>query len=169
MIIKGKGFVLRPFRIGDEKNLVENINDIDVYRNTCRIPKKYTLKLATDWIAYSKTSLKKNNELIFAIDIESRVVGSIGFQNILSHKAEIGYWIGRKYRNKGIISQAIKLATNFGFNKMKLRRISAPVFYFNKKSAHVLKKNGYKLEGTMKNFHVKDKKPINALLFAKTK
>lgn len=67
------------------------------------------------------------------------------------------------------MTKAVKLFTNFGFNKLKLRRIYANVFSINGASAKVLEKNGYKLEGKMKNYHIKDGKLTDALLYAKTK
>ncbi|GAG41967.1 unnamed protein product, partial [marine sediment metagenome] len=62
-----------------------------------------------------------------------------------------------------------KKATKFGFEKIKLRRIYACVFPFNKASMKVLKKNGYKLEGVLRKEIKKGNKLLDNYLFAKVK
>lgn len=164
-------FILRKFRKGDEKSLSKNINDKEISKYTTRIPHPYRLKDAKKWIAHSikEHNKKKLREINFVIDINEDVAGSISLMNIESHKAEIGYWLAKKYWNKGIMTEAVKLVANFGFSKLKLNRIYAPVFSFNKKSARVLEKNKFAFEGLMKKFHNKDEKLYDALLFAKVK
>jgi len=105
----------------------------------------------------------------FVIDIDGRVVGSIGFSNIEGHKAEIGAWLAEKYWNRGIMTEAARLATKFGFEKLKLKRIYAYTFSFNKASMKVLKKNGYKFEGILRKNIKKDNKFFDDYLFAKVK
>ena len=85
------------------------------------------------------------------------------------HKAQIGYWIARKLWNKGIMTNAVRIITEFGFKKLKSKRISANVFLPNKASVRVLEKNNYKLERILRKYHLKDGKLIDALVFAKTK
>jgi len=167
MIIKSKKFILRPYRKGDEESLRENINDKEIYRYTCNIPHPYLKKDAKEWI--NKNTKPNKKEVNFAVDINGKVVGCIGFRNIEKHKAEIGYWLGKKYWGKGIVSEALKHVSNFGFKNLKLKRIYAPIFVANKRSRRVLEKNKYKFEGKMKNYYMKDGKLIDCLLYAKTK
>jgi len=169
--IKSKRFILRPYRKSDEKSLQKNINDKDVYKYTDRIPYPYRLVDAKNWIrkCINSSRKKKRTEFNFAIDINGQVVGGIGFDSIKGHKAEIGYWLGKKYWNQGIMREAIKLVTNFGFRKLKLKRITAHVFQKNKVSAHILEKNNYKLEGILRKNHLKDGKLYDELLYAKVK
>ena len=166
-----KKFVLRLYKRGDEKSLAKNINDKKVYRNTLSIPYPYTLKDAKEWITKNLKEAKKKNpgEINFVIDIDNEVAGSVGISKIKGHKAEIGYWLAEKYRNKGIMTKAVNLATKFGFDKLKLKRIYAHVFLFNKASRQVLKKAGYKFEGTLKKNNKKDNKFLDDYLFAKVK
>ena len=103
MIIKGKGFILRPYRKGDEKSLQENINHRNIYRYTCRISYPYKIEYARQWINYCTNELKKKmpKEFVLAIDVDGKVVGNVGFQKIENHKAEIGYCIGKKILEQG--------------------------------------------------------------------
>jgi len=170
-IIKSKNFILRPFRKGDEKSLAENINNKKIYRNTLVIPYPYTLKDAREWVTKNlkEARKKKPKEINFVIDINGEAAGSIGFSKIQEHKAEIGYWLAEKYWGKGIMPQAVKLITKFGFEKLKLRRIYAKVFFFNKPSMRVLEKAGYKFEGILRKNVMKDGKFIDNHIFAKVK
>ncbi len=171
VIIKSKHFILRPFRKGDEKSLIEGINSKEIFRNTLRIPYPYTLKDAKEWLKKTSKDRKKKKPTAFnlAIDINDEVIGGIGFNEIEEHRAEIGYWLAEKHWGEGIMTQAVKVMTNFGFEKLKLRRIYACVFSFNKASMRVLEQNGYKLEGILRKEIRKGKKLLDDYLYAKVK
>ncbi len=168
-IIKKKNFILRPFKKGDEFSLKENINNKKIAKNTKRIPYPYTLKDAKNWIKKNLKEYKKKKPKIinFVIEIDGKVAGSVGFSEIEAFKAEISYWLAEKYWNRGIMTEAVKLITKYGFKKLKLKRIYARVFKFNQASKRVLEKGGYKLEGLMKKDVQKDGKYFNIYIFAK--
>ncbi|MCH7759454.1 GNAT family N-acetyltransferase [Patescibacteria group bacterium] len=171
MVIKTKRFILRPFRKGDEFTLAKNINNKKIYKYTQNIPYPYTLDHARVWVKVNlkEQKRKKPKKLNFVIEIDREVAGSIGFNKIYVHKAEIGYWLAEKYWDNGIMTQSLKLVSKFGFEKLKLKSIFATVFYSNKASARVLGKAGYKKEGLLKNHIIKDKKLKNVYLFTKLK
>lgn len=170
-IIRSKKFILRPFRKGDEASLIENINNKKIARNTLRISYPYTLKDARFWINRNLKldKNKKKTEINFAIVINGKVVGGIGLDKIYGHCAEIGYWLGEKYWGQGIMTEAVKLVTKYGFEKLGLRRIYAFTFPFNKASAAVLKNAGYKYEGKLRKHVKKGNIFLDDLLFAKVK
>lgn len=169
--IKTKDFILRPFKKGDEFSLAKNINDKGIIRNTLIPFFPYTLKHAKDWVKKSlKEGKKKKPQIInFVIDINGEVVGSVGFSKIEGHRAMVGYWLARKYWNRGIMTKATKLVTKFGFEKLNYKRIYGYVFSFNKPSMKVLKKAGYKFEGILKKNTRKGNRFIDDHLFAKVK
>ena len=170
-VIKTKEFILRPYKKGDELSLRENINDKIIARNTQRVPFPYTPKDAKEWISINLKERKKENptKINFAIDINGEVIGSIGLHDIQGHKAELGYWLAKKHRGKGIITLALKKITEFGFNKLKFRRISANVYPWNKASMRVLEKAGYKFEGVLRKEVKKGNKFLDCHIFAKVK
>ena len=170
-IIQTKDFSLRPYKKEDAKSLAKNINNKKIYKNTLRIPYPYGLKDAKKWIDENLKELKKENPSMvnFVININDEVAGSIGFDNLESHKAEIGYWLAEKYWNRGIMTQVVKLVTKFGFQGLKLKRIYVFAFLFNKASQRVLEKTGFKKEGILKNNVIKDGKIMDDYLYAKIK
>jgi RimJ/RimL family protein N-acetyltransferase len=114
---------------------------------------------------------KKNKAVdTFAIERDGKLIGAIGLSGIIkNHKAELGYWLGKEYRGRGIITEAVGLVTKYAFDKLKLKRVSANVFSWNEASKKVLKKNSYKFEGVLKKYYEKGGKSIDVHLFAKIK
>lgn len=170
-VIRAKGFSLRPFKKGDEASLAANISNRKIERNTLVIPYPYTMKAARFWVRYNLALAKKKekSQLHLAIDAGGEVIGGMGLSHADGHSAEIGYWLGENYWGRGIATEAVKLLTKYAFSGLGLRRVYAYVFSFNKASARVLEKAGYKLEGKLRKQAVKRGKPIDALLFAKVR
>ena len=170
-IRKSKRFVLRPYRKSDIDSLVKIMNDKHFSRFMATIPYPYKRKDAKDWIKKCINSAKKKNKfrVCFALDIDGKVVGGLSLDAIDRHKAEIGYSIGKDFWSKGIMTEAVKLVTNFGFKKLKLKRIYAYVFSKNKASIKVLEKNAYKREGLLKKYYMKNGKLYDTYIYAKTK
>lgn len=169
--LTAKGFILRPFRKGDEESLQRSINNRKIYRHTLRIPYPYTLKHARDWVkkCILQSRKKRLGEINFGIDINGELVGGVGLTNVEQHKAEIGYWLAEQHWGKGVMTGAVRLVCSFGFRRLKLRRIYAHVFVKNRASARVLEKAGFSLEGLMRKLHKKDGKFVDALTYAKVK
>ena len=147
-------FKLRKFKRGDEISLIKNINDKEITSNTSSIPYPYKKKDAFSWININLKlhKLKKPPAMNFAIDINGEVAGGIGLIEIdrKHNNAEIGYWLAKKYWNKGIMTNAIKKVLILGFNELELKRIYAYVYPFNKGSKRVLEKTGFLFEGRLK-------------------
>lgn len=170
--IKTKKFTLRPFRMSDIDSIRKHANDKAVSRNLSTLPHPYTKKDASFWLKKQiKLQRKKDpEEIVFAVEIKNKVAGTIGLHKIKrGHKAELGYWLGKEFWGSGIMTEAVRSVVNFGFKDLKLRRIHAGVFLFNKGSARVLEKNGFRLEGISKKEVKKDKKFIDAYIFAKVR
>ena len=76
--LQGHGFILRPYRKGDELSLQEHINDREIAHNTLTIPYPYTLKDAKQWIGKCLKDDKKKvlQEAVFALTVDGAVVGS---------------------------------------------------------------------------------------------
>lgn len=172
ILSENKRFILRTIQKSDELDIVKNINDKTISRNTAAIPYPYELKDARNWINKCLKEQKKKEPEAFSfyIVIDDEVVGCIGLHNIRKeHKAEIGYWLSRRYWGKGIMSEALKIVTGFGLKKLKLKRIYAGAYVFNLPSMRVLEKNGYKLEGIMRKSVKKNGKFFDKYLYAKVK
>lgn len=170
--IKTKKFILRPFRMSDAKSVARHANDKIISRNTSNIPYPYSLKDARQWLKkVAKEYNKKNSsDVVFSIEIDGEAVGAIGLHKIIhGHKAELGYWLGREYWGGGVTTEAVKKVTGYGLKKMRLRRIYASVFSFNKASIRVLEKNAYKLEGISKKESKVGNRFVDSHIFSKVR
>ena len=170
-VIVTKAFTLRPIRNSDAADIVKLINDKGIARNLLSVPHPYGMKDAREWLRRVSSSRRKKIKtwISFAIDIDGRLVGDISIFKIKGHKAEIGYWLGRPYWGKGIMTRAVKEIVKFAFNDLGLTRISAYTFIFNKGSQRVLEKAGFKREGILRKNVAKGDKLLDEYLFAKIK
>ena len=167
--INGEGFVIRSWRTGDANDLSVNANNKKISKNMHEeFPHPYTLEDAKKYLAERIKEPKLRTS--FAIVINNEVVGGIGIrleEGINKKTADIGYWLAEKYWGKGIITKAIKLITNYGFDNLNLKRIEARVFPWNKGSQKALEKAGYVYEATLKKSAVKEGKTQDQLVYAK--
>lgn len=89
-----------------------------------------------------------------------QLIGTCGFHAIEEEhwKAEIGYELHPDFWGKGIMTEVIKAAVQYGFNEIGLNRIEAFYDPENISSARVLEKNGFINEGLLrKRFFEKGK------------
>ncbi len=164
--MKGKGFILRRIKRNDFDSWWENINDKKITKNFITNPRN---KKEAREEFNSKLKSNKGSDS-FIIDVGGKAIGGIGLHEIIPKlKAKISFWVGKDYRHRGIATNATKLIVNHGFKKHKLRRIYANVRVYNKPSARVLKKSGFKLEGIQKKNALKRGKYYDDYLYAKTK
>ena len=172
LTIKTKKFILRPYQKGDEEAIVKHANDKIIGKNTLTMPYPYTLKDAKEWIEENLKEYKdkKSENRVFAIEIDGELCGTVGLSKIVrEHKAELGYWIGRKYWGRGIMTEAVKAVSSYAFHDLKVKRIYAHVFLFNEPSKRVLEKAGYVLEGISRKEAKKGSRYIDVYLLAKVK
>jgi ribosomal-protein-alanine N-acetyltransferase len=166
-IIKTKDFVLRPVRLSDAENIYRYQQDKEVKRGFMTTPKSVN-EVKKDIL---KSKRDKSGEK-FVIDVDGEAVGKISLHfddPFHKKKMKISYWIAKDYRGIGITTKAVKLVTDYAFKKYKLVRLWAWCRTFNKASARVLEKAGYKLEGISRKNKFKDGKYLDDMMWAKVK
>jgi ribosomal-protein-alanine N-acetyltransferase len=87
--------------------------------------------------------------LIFERD-SKQLVGGIGFSNVrrgVAQSASIGYWIGERFAQQGLMTDATAAAVAFGFNQLGLHRIEAACLPHNEASQKLLLRLGFTHEG----------------------
>jgi [ribosomal protein S5]-alanine N-acetyltransferase len=147
MLTQGS-ITLRALKKADKKPMAELLNNKRITVNLRDlIPFPYTKNDAEFFI-----NLKKDEDpvMVFGIEYDKQFAGVISLiaqKDVYRKSAEIGYWLGEPFWNKGIITVAVKLITDYGFSQLNLIRIFAGVFEYNLPSMKVLEKNGYKKEG----------------------
>ena len=126
-------------KLANNKKIWDNLRDI--------MPYPYSVDNAIFFINLVK---QEDPQVTFGIEYKGALCGVIGLvaqQDVYKKTAEIGYWIGEPYWNKGIATRAVNLVTSYGFNKLDIVRIHTGVFEYNTASMKVLENCGYKKDG----------------------
>jgi len=158
---------LRPWKEGDEKNLVKYANNKNVARNLSDLfPHPYTLGDAKTWIAFNKDLLPALN---LAILSNEELIGGIGIllkEDIRRKNAEIGYWIAEPFWGKGIATKAVRLMVDYTFQHYDITRIYASTFEQNLASQRVLEKAGFKREARLRKALFKNGRYADEIVFS---
>jgi RimJ/RimL family protein N-acetyltransferase len=64
---------------------------------------------------------------------------------------EIGYWCRQSYQGQGYVTEAVLGITDFAFTHLNAKRVMIRCDTDNHASAHVARRAGFELEGTMRN------------------
>ena len=144
MELQSANIKLRPLRLSDAKRLADLANNEKISRNLRDgFPNPYTLADAQNFL--SKFT-NQDPVTFFGIEYNGEYVGNISVvpgQDVYRKSAEIGYFIGESYWNKGIVTTAVNLITEYGFKHLGIIRIHTGVFEYNTASMRVLEKCGY--------------------------
>jgi len=163
-----KSFILRYPKKGDETSLWNNYNDLQVIRGFVTNPTEKKFK--EDFKKSLKKKVKDSERLV--IEVGGMAVGKINLKLVdpfNKTKAKIGYWIGKEYRGRGIVTKVVGLIVPIWMEKYKLRRVEARARTYNKSSARVLEKAGFKLEGVLRKNVLKDGKLYDDFLYARVR
>ena len=142
--------VLRQITLNDAKDLFALRTDMNVMRYIDRpIPKV---------IGDVETLINNMNDLTMRIQwsIElkenKKFLGTIGYHRIEkeNYRAEVGYMLHPDYWNTGLMSEALKVVIDFGFDKIKFHSIEANINPANEISRKILKKFGFVKEAYFK-------------------
>lgn len=160
LTLKNKKLTLRTPKLSDAPILEKYINDRLVSRWMLNVPYPYPRGDYKKWIRKSLKNSKKKEEFDFTINLENEPIGSVGLCRVewKYKKAVIGYWLAKKYWNQGIITEALRLVLDFGFNQLKLNRLESSHFKQNQSSKRVQEKCGLRLEGVARQGMLKNGK-----------
>ncbi len=138
---------LRPLKLGDAPKMAELADNEKVSINLRDgFPNPYTLKDAEEFI---KQFGQHKQMKVFAIEYNGQYAGNIGLHiegDVYRKSAEIGYFIGEPFWNKGIMTEAVNQIVQYGFKNLDIVRIHTGIFEYNKASQRVLEKCGFKKE-----------------------
>jgi RimJ/RimL family protein N-acetyltransferase len=158
---------VRPWRPADAESLVRHANNANVARHLRdRFPHPYKRVHATAFLA---DCLRTDPPSSLAIEVNGEAGGGIGYvrgTDVERYSAEVGYWLGEDYWNRGIVTEAVRLLTAHLFEEVQLLRLFALPLAGNDGSIRVLQKAGYEQEGVMRASCVKHGAPRDQLLFA---
>ena len=151
IILKSETIYLRPITLNDvNDNYLSWLHDDEVMMGIATSGynlenlKKYVIeRIENPEIAFFAICSNENNEHIGNVKID--------FHDKKASVSELGLLIGNKnYWGKGVGYEACKLAIDYGFYKMNLRKIYLAVYENNLNAKRLYEKLGFKLEGTLR-------------------
>jgi ribosomal-protein-alanine N-acetyltransferase len=97
-----------------------------------------------------------------------KMIGIIGHYRIRweHFRSEIGYMLLPEHQGKGIITEAIQLLVDYGFNEMNMHSLEAIIDPENTASARVLEKNNFVKEAHFKENEFYDGKFLDAVVYS---
>lgn len=99
----------------------------------------------------------------------NKIVGTVmifNFDRVANH-AEIGYVFHQVAWGKGFCTETVKLACDFAFNVLGLHKMHARVTAANIGSSRVLEKNGFELEGRLRDYYFIEDQYYDNLLYGR--
>ena len=151
-----------PFKNLETKRLLlrrvsnDDVNEILELRGNPETMKYIPRPLATnkdEALAHIKMindKIEANEGINWAITIKGnpKLIGVIGHYRIQpeNHRCEIGYMILPQYNGQGIVTEAVKVVLEYGFDDLQMHSIEGVIDPNNIASERVLLKNGFAKE-----------------------
>jgi len=153
-VLTTRRLVLRPFVADDALAVQVLAGAPEVADTTLHIPHPYPAGAAEQWIATHPVTWDAGTGVTYAItDAGSGVLmGAVGLTIAPPHaRAELGYWLGVPYWNRGYCTEGAAAVVAFGFTRLGLHRIQAHYLTRNPASGRVMEKLGMRSEGVSRH------------------
>lgn len=160
--------ILRAFTLADAKRVQKIAGDYEIADTTGHMPHPYGDGVAEEWIGSHEQDFTDGTSATFAITLRDtgELMGAIGL-TIQKHnqRAEMGYWIGVAYWNRGYMSEAARRVLHYAFEDLKLNRVYASHFPRNPASGRVMQKVGMTYEGTLRQHFIRWTEPEDLVYY----
>ncbi len=146
MTLADESVLLRPWREEDVPAIAAACADPEIARWTS-VPEPYGEEEARAFIAGA-------HELAFAVvDASSgQLLGAIGLERLEGRRGEIGYWIARGARGRGVAPRALRLLSRWALAEGGFARVQLMTEPENRASQRVAEKAGFRREGILRSY-----------------
>jgi len=143
-IIETERLVLKSFVLADGPELQKLAGNPNVSKTTLNIPYPYEDGMAEAWISTHSENWVNKRSATFAIKLKSshELIGDVSLVDIQESQAELGYWVGEPYWDRGYCTEAAKALVHYSMNKMGIKKIVAEHLRTNPASGRVMEKIG---------------------------
>jgi [ribosomal protein S5]-alanine N-acetyltransferase len=180
-----ENFSFLPFQNLESERLLlrqitpADVNEILLMRSNAETMKYIPRPLVTnneealEHIKMIQNKIEKNEGINWAITLKDnpKLIGIIGHYRMRweHFRSEIGYMLLPEYHGKGIITEAIQLMIDYGFNQMGMHSLEGIIDPANTASARVLEKNGFVKEAHFIENEFYDGKFLDTVIYSLVK
>ena len=159
---------LRETSEADIPALVAAVQDPLIPRYT-RVPSPYGERQAREFLVYQRRRREEGIELsLLVVDAENDdLLGAIGARvDRRNECADMGYWVAREARGRGVASGAVVLLGTWLFQALELARLQVHTEVDNVASQRVAERAGFTREGVLRSYELTEGRPIDVVMFA---
>lgn len=167
--IQSNRLLLRQFVESDIENVFKGLSHPDIIKYYgISFDSLETTKEQMNWFAELQ---KEGTGIWFAVcSLDNKTFYGAGGLNDVSKehkKAEIGFWLLTEFWGHGIMTEAMPLICNYGFDNLGLHRIEGFVESNNVNCKNAMGKLDFQHEGTMKDCEIKNGEFISLDIYSK--
>ena len=111
-----------------------------------------------DFVRAVNRTLEQNTGVVWAIEHEGRVIGSISLDSMVfelrawrTDRAELGFWLAPEHWNKGLMTEASEAVMRCAFHTIGLHKVTVGCISENVASRRVIEKLGFRYVGRLED------------------
>ena len=155
--VRTSRLLLRPLEPSDVTALWPFVSDEDFPRHMTWEAHRSQDETA-DFIRSSEEGREQGSSITWAVVEGATLAGIIGLHGITRtvrawrvDRAELGYWIGPPFQNRGFATEAARGAMRYGFDDLGLHKITVGCIAENTASRRVIEKLGFRFLGEQRD------------------
>ena len=159
VVLRHGDVTLRPIRMSDahtwEELRLANESWLKEWEATPPLPSLEKAPTFRQVVRRMRKDARKGTCLPFVVEYQKQFVGQLNVNNIVYgslREANFGYWIDQKYANRGIMTVAAALVTDYLIFTMQLHRVEIAIRPENGPSNTLMNKLGFEFEGVRPAF-----------------
>lgn len=134
--LRGPGF-------GDARQLAGFLDNFAVSGNLARVAHPYSIEDARTWLGRWRAD-SEPADTSFILELRGEgAIGAAGFARQEDGHSELGYWLGKPYWGRGLMSEALYAILDWYFDVTDADTVQSGVFHFNMPSTALQMKFGF--------------------------
>lgn len=171
--IETENLILRPFNKNDIPYVFKNWASDEEVVKYLTWPAHNEIKMSEIYVKSELKQYVNRDHYNWAIVLKglNEPIGSIGAVEIdhRAEKVEIGYSLGKKWWNKGLMTEALNTVIKYFFDVVSVNRVEAKHDVENEASGKVMLKSGLQFEGRSKESDWNNRGIVDTDLYGLTK
>ncbi len=144
---------VRAFEPDDAAAVADACRDPEIAHWIHRLPVPYSLDDAERFVAGARRTLVSGEQIRLAVAdaATGEVLGSVSLEPSWQlGLAEVGYWVKREARRRGVATAAARLLIRWAFEELGLERLELATYPGNVASQHLAESLGFRREGLLR-------------------